>query len=162
VHKFPHQRWLHYEELSRLPGGYAVVGDALCSFDPIFGQGMATAAMEAELLDRMLARGDGFDSISVARAFRRMLKNPWLMTISEALRYPASDGGGPPGLPLLHRFLDRVFECSTTDPEVYRAFLDVMQLHAGPEALFRPKVLWRLLRGRPAEPGAVEPVLHPG
>lgn len=162
TYRYPYQRWLHYEGLHRLPGGYAVVGDALCSFDPIFGQGMAVAAMQAEALDRALARGQGFDSVTFARTCGELVKNPWLMTVGEALRYPMLEGSGPPGLPLLHRFLDRVFDCSTTDPVVYRAFLDVMQLHAGPEALFHPRVLWRLVRGRPAQAGAAAPVLHPG
>lgn len=161
-HKFPYMRWLHYEELPRLPSGYAVVGDAVCCFDPVFGQGMTVGAMEAEMLERTLAAGKGFDSVTFARACGRIAKNPWTMALGEAVRYPTAEASAPPGTPLLHRFLDRVFACSSTDPVVYRAFLDVMQLHAGPEALFRPQVLWRLLRGKPAELGAAAPVSRPG
>ncbi|MCA9652566.1 MAG: FAD-binding monooxygenase [Myxococcales bacterium] len=162
AHKFPYQRWFHYEELDRLPAGFAVVGDAMCSFDPVFGQGMSAGAIEAEALERHLARGQGFDARAFAKACARIAKNPWALTLSEALRYPSSEGQSPPGLPLLHRFLDRVFACSSTDPVVYRAFLDVMQLHAGPETLFRPRVLWHLLRATLAPAGARAPLSRPG
>ncbi|MCX4246528.1 NAD(P)/FAD-dependent oxidoreductase [Paraliomyxa miuraensis] len=160
LHAFPFMRWRHYEEL-RLPMGYGVVGDAMCSFDPVFGQGMTAGAMEAEQLERMLASGRGFDSTSFARACARIAKNPWTLALGEAARYATAETSIP-ALPLLHRFLDRVFACSTSDPVVYRAFLDVLQLHAGPESLFRPHLLWRLARGKPAEVGAAAPMRHPG
>ncbi|MEM9453558.1 MAG: FAD-dependent oxidoreductase [Myxococcota bacterium] len=145
-HTFPRQRWVHYHRLNRLPGGYAVVGDAVCSFDPIFGQGITIGAVEAELLTRALDSRRGFDSMRFARACARFITIPWLLTRIEAFRYPEVEGSRPMGLPLLHPILDRVFERSATDPEVYCAFLDIMQMNRSPLALMRPSVLMRLAR----------------
>lgn len=45
----------HFEQIEDWPCGLLVAGDALCSFDPIHGQGMTVAAIEAEMLDVCLS-----------------------------------------------------------------------------------------------------------
>ena len=56
-YKYPASQRRHFEKLSRFPEGYLVCGDAMCSFNPIYGQGMTTAASEAVLLDECLRAG---------------------------------------------------------------------------------------------------------
>ncbi len=54
VYKFQSNVRNHYEEMPRFPDGYIVVGDAICIFNPVYGQGMTVSAMEAEALNQSL------------------------------------------------------------------------------------------------------------
>jgi flavin-dependent dehydrogenase len=44
----------HYEKLSSQPHNLLVTGDAACAFNPIYGQGMTTAAIGDETLEEAL------------------------------------------------------------------------------------------------------------
>jgi hypothetical protein len=123
-----------------------VLGDAVCAFNPIYGQGMTAAAESAELLDDWLGRP------APARAFqrrlRRLVDTPWLLATGEDYRYPSTEGGRPsPLVRLLHRYVDRVMAVATVDELVDMAFIQVLHLLAPPTTLFAPRVMARALHG---------------
>jgi 2-polyprenyl-6-methoxyphenol hydroxylase-like FAD-dependent oxidoreductase len=153
LHKFPANLRRHYEDLATMPDGLAVIGDALCSFNPIYGQGMTTGAIGAQTLDAALAEhrqrhGDG-ELVGFSPAFQRRLAaridSPWLLTTCEDLRSDAADGERPAWMPLLHWYTRRVQQLTWHDEFVGKRFLEVMHLTKSPSALFHPYIVWRAL-----------------
>jgi 2-polyprenyl-6-methoxyphenol hydroxylase-like FAD-dependent oxidoreductase len=140
----------HYERLQRWPERLLVTGDAACAFNPIYGQGMSVAALDALALHRCLRAQErtcpAGDLSGLARRFQRAVAaasaTPWLMATGEDLRYPTTEGARP-GLAtrLLQRYLDRVNMAATHHVGVNQAFGQVLNLLAPPRTLFRPDVM---------------------
>ncbi|MFD0687294.1 FAD-dependent oxidoreductase [Actinomadura fibrosa] len=145
----------HYERMSTWPKRFLVTGDALCAFNPLYGQGMTVAAKSALTLDACL-RADG-DLDALARRFhRRAVRNaagPWLVATGEDLRYSTTKGGTA-GVQtrVLNRYVDRVQALANVDPRVCGRFVDVLGLTAQPQSLFLPDVLWRAATARTRQP----------
>jgi 2-polyprenyl-6-methoxyphenol hydroxylase-like FAD-dependent oxidoreductase len=149
-----------FERLRRWPERFVVVGDAGCTFNPIYAQGMTVTAMTAVALDHLLAehrRRPGADPSALARQFQRQVARTsagaWTMATSEDLRYPWTEGGRL-DLPtrLMHRYADRVLEVANGNPKVNTAFVNVVNLRHPPTSLFRPRVLVPVLARHRAPP----------
>jgi len=151
VYRFPANHRRMYERMKRFPEGYLVIGDAICSFNPIYGQGMSVAAVEAQALDETLA--GGFENL--ARRFfartRKIVDIPWTIATGEDLRYPQIEGVRPPGSTVVNRYLERVHAVASHEPFVCRKFFDVLNLLAPPTSLFAPRVLLRVLTAKVPE-----------
>ena len=158
--RFKENRWCHYERLKRAPEGLVVLGDALCSYNPAYGQGMTASALEALALDECLrqhrssgaARSRGL-ARKVQQRAGEIVKMPWMLATSEDFRYPQTIGERPLGMRALHWYTRQIHERSADSAYIYRAFLHVMQMMEPPTSLFRPGVIWRLLwksAGKPA------------
>ena len=148
TYRFPANERRHYERMKRFPAGYLVIGDAVCSFNPIYGQGMSVAASEARALDEALA--GGLDNVAprfYART-KKIVDIPWLIATGEDLRYPQIEGPRPPGASVVNRYLERVHAIASSDPFVCRKFFDVLTLLAAPPSLMSPRVVWRVLSRR--------------
>ena len=142
----------HYQRLRRFPERYVVFGDAICGFNPIFGQGMTVAAIEATLLDATLS--EGLDRVG-PRFFARTarpLDAPWSVVVGNDLRFPAAEGRRTWGQRLINAYLSRYLKAAAHDPHLSRAFFDVGNLTRSPEQLLSPALLSRVLfRRRPSE-----------
>ena len=140
-------RWRHFERLAHWPSGLLVLGDAVCAFNPVYGQGMTTAAFGALTLDRCL-RGlrNGFEK-TFQRELAQVVKAPWMLATSEDFRVLGTEGGTP-GLKtrLMNRYMDQVIQLTTSDREVRLAVLKVMHMLESPATLFRPSVLMQVVR----------------
>jgi 2-polyprenyl-6-methoxyphenol hydroxylase-like FAD-dependent oxidoreductase len=167
-HKVPSNLRHYYERMTHFPEGLAVLGDALCSFNPTYGQGMTTSALDVMTLDAALreqARRHAGDITGVADRFRKqvakVIATPWMLATGEDFRYPQTTGERPPGTAFLHWYVGKVHEASTHDRRVTLQFMRVMHMISSPASLFAPPIAIRVLLGpalwgrrtaRPADP----------
>jgi 2-polyprenyl-6-methoxyphenol hydroxylase-like FAD-dependent oxidoreductase len=165
-HRLPHSQWRHYERLPRVPEGLVVVGDAFCSFNPIYGQGITSSALQVELLGECLREGlDGVSRRYFQRA-GRVLKMPWATSTTEDLRLPELGAARSFGSGFLHWYGERFQRLTATDSEAVQTCMEVMHMLKPPEALFSPRMLWKVLagakgRGTPELPRGPEPLSTP-
>jgi 2-polyprenyl-6-methoxyphenol hydroxylase-like FAD-dependent oxidoreductase len=141
--RFPANVRRRYERMRRLPGGLLVVGDAICSFNPIYGQGMTVAALEAIALRDQLRPGTP-STQSVLRALARAIDAPWEFAIGADLSVPEIEGPRPLKRRLANQYMRRLQAAASRDPEVSRAFVRVTGLIDPPEALLRPATALRV------------------
>jgi 2-polyprenyl-6-methoxyphenol hydroxylase-like FAD-dependent oxidoreductase len=146
-YRFPANRRCHYEALGDFPQGYLVAGDAVCSFNPVYGQGMSVALAEAQALDRCLGNGDADLARRYFRDVARIVESPWAIATGEDYRYPQVEGRRPPGFAVISRYMARAHRIATKDPVVLRRFFEVASLLAPPPAMMAPRIAWRVLTG---------------
>jgi 2-polyprenyl-6-methoxyphenol hydroxylase-like FAD-dependent oxidoreductase len=155
-YRFPANRRLYYERLRKFPEGFLLLGDALCCFNPMYGQGVTVAMIEAEALDQCLQLGDEGLALRFLRKAAKLIDTPWTITTGEDFRYAQHSAPRPPGMAVLHRYLERVHHAARHDPVVLRRFFEVVTMLAKPNSMLRPGMLWRVLtasgRGRQVEP----------
>jgi 2-polyprenyl-6-methoxyphenol hydroxylase-like FAD-dependent oxidoreductase len=137
-----------YEHMKRFPDGYLVVGDALCSFNPVYGQGMSVVALEAEALDEELSAGMHGIAVRFYRRARKIIDIAWEIATGEDLRIPQVQGSRPIGFNAISRYLERVHTVAAYDRLVCRKFMDVLNLLASPTSLMSPRVAWRVFSPR--------------
>jgi 2-polyprenyl-6-methoxyphenol hydroxylase-like FAD-dependent oxidoreductase len=154
VYKYAANRWRRFERMQRLPKGLIMMGDAVCSFNPIYGQGMAVAAVEAQTLDRhlreqeMLAGNNGVVGFTqrFQQAIARDITTPWLLSTCEDLRYPGTEGKRSIRTRLFNRYMRRVIELTASDPRMSTTLLRVRNLLKPVNTLFRPHIILAVLR----------------
>jgi 2-polyprenyl-6-methoxyphenol hydroxylase-like FAD-dependent oxidoreductase len=149
VFRFSHDQRRHYERMARFPEGLAVVGDALCSFNPIYGQGMTTSALQAQALGECLRQGLDGVSQRYRQQVGKQLQIPWAMAASGDLRFPEVEGKRPPAFGLTNWYGDRFQQLASFDAEALRLFARVMHMLESPAALFSPRMALKALTARP-------------
>lgn len=137
-----------YERMRDFPEGFLVLGDAFCAFNPIYGQGMTSAALQADALRGLLADGQPQTWRRHFQAMARAVDDPWTISTSNDLGFPGVTGRRTPAVRLVNAYLPRLHELAGRDPQTAAAFLRVAGLLDHPQALFRPGLAWRVLTRR--------------
>ncbi|NUM48369.1 MAG: FAD-dependent monooxygenase [Anaerolineales bacterium] len=152
--RFPLSLRRHYEKLTRFPKGYLVLGDAISSFNPTYGQGMTSAALQTRELEKLLAKNTPLENLAITffKQASKVIDIPWQLAVGEDFRFPATTGPKPAGTDLINRYVEKVHRATLHDEVVGMAFLKVMNLMAPPPSLFHPRILWRVLRAKPTNP----------
>jgi len=148
--------WSHFEQLNRLPVGLIALGDSVGCFNPIYGQGMTTAALAAEALDAVLSdeKSIGTVGIAVQKRLAKILNTPWLMATAVDFQYPETEGKRPGGFAsILQRYFDRLLANMRDDAQTARTFIEVLNMVKTPTSLFDLGLIGKALKIMPLRSG---------
>jgi hypothetical protein len=164
TYRFPSSQRRHYEK-AQLLQGLVTLGDASSSFDPIYGQGMSSAALQAAALERVI-QSVGLQSPELPRKFHskaaRVIDGPWRIAVGGDFGHPATVGVRPRGTAQLNGYIAKVVRAAHVSVPVARAFNGVLQLAAPPTVLLRPDIVIHVLRGARQSPVATgAEIRHP-
>jgi 2-polyprenyl-6-methoxyphenol hydroxylase-like FAD-dependent oxidoreductase len=147
---FPKSVWRHFETLESFPRGLLPLGDSICRFNPVYGQGMTVAAQEATILRDLLAeRGSASDPLDgLAQAFfskiQEVLDTPWALAAVSDFVYPDTRGARPPDLETTLKFGQAIVRLAARDAEIHKLRMEVMNL-LKPRSVYRdPAVVARV------------------
>jgi 2-polyprenyl-6-methoxyphenol hydroxylase-like FAD-dependent oxidoreductase len=144
---FPYSVRRRYDKLDAFPTGLLATADAIASFNPMYGQGMTVAALEAVQLDEQLAKGR-LDARRFFKAAHAIEDVAWKISVSGDLRYPSVQGRRTPDMKVMNKYFDRLLLAARADPRLARQFLRVSGFMEPPQTLFKPWVLRRVLLRR--------------
>lgn len=165
-HRGTANRFRHYERWRAGVAGFAALGDAVAAFNPVYGQGMTSAAVSAGLLAQAVAR-EGLGSPTLPRRFfraqARFLRSPWQLATGADFRVPGTVGTRPPAAGLVNRYLDAFLQAAHDDARAMVRMGEVINMLREPSALFAPGMVARvgvraLRRALAAAPADVPPV----
>lgn len=133
-HRFPTSVQRHYERLTRFPEGFLVIGDAICSFNPIYGQGMSSAALQVQALHQLFnnraANGDNLEGLALDFFPRaaQVIATPWTLAAAFDLAYPQTRGTRTPEMAENSQYFAGVNALAAEDIEVHRRLAEVLYL----------------------------------
>lgn len=133
-YRFPSSLRRHYERLTAFPDGLLVLGDAVCSFNPVYGQGMSVAALQVKALQEVLGercvelRGlDGLAGAFFPKA-ADVIQTPWVLAVGQDLAYPQTTGERPPNMAENAQYFAALNVLALEDLEVHKLLGEVFQL----------------------------------
>jgi 2-polyprenyl-6-methoxyphenol hydroxylase-like FAD-dependent oxidoreductase len=147
---FPESVLRHFERLDGFPRGLLPIGDAICRFNPVYGQGMSVAALEACLLRRLLERlgEDSNPLAALAPAFfaevQTLIETPWSVAILD-FAFPDTRGQRPPDFETMLKFRIALTRLAAEDPAVHKLAAEVQHLLKPRSAYRDPTLVRRVL-----------------
>lgn len=146
---FPASRRHRYEDLEQFPGGLVVTGDAIASFNPIYGQGMSVATLDALALHHALADGRlGALGPRFFVAAAPAIDAVWRMAVGGDFRFGETAGPKPRGTDLFNWYVGKLVRRAQSDGDLADAYLRVFRLERSATSLLRPGIVRRVLFGR--------------
>ena len=142
--RYPASTRRRYEKLNRFPERFLVLGDAACSFNPVYGQGMTVAAQEALTLRSHLERGVP-NPLKFQKDIAKVIDIPWDISAGGDLSFPQVEGKRPAKVKIGNAYMAKVQAAATRDPVVLTGFMRIVGLLDAPQALMRPKMMARVL-----------------
>ena len=150
-YSFPKSVRRHFARLRSFPAGLLPLGDAICVFNPVYGQGMTVAAQEAVLLRRLLGEASGSTALSprLAEDFfagvESILETPWAMAALPDLVFPRATGDRPNDFAQTLQFGAAVTRLAAREPDVHKIMAEVGNLLRPRSAYREPELMRRVL-----------------
>ncbi|MER5262643.1 FAD-dependent monooxygenase [Actinosynnema sp. NPDC002837] len=144
--QFPASQRRRYERMESFPEGFLVLGDAVCSFNPVYGQGMAVAALQALVLAEHLSTGRAPNPLEYFGDIESVVDVPWEIAAGGDLAFPGVAGKRTLKVRMSNAFMARLQVAATHDAGLSEAFLRVAGLVDPPQALMKPAMVLRVLR----------------
>jgi 2-polyprenyl-6-methoxyphenol hydroxylase-like FAD-dependent oxidoreductase len=147
---FPESVRRHFERLDGFPRGLLPIGDAICRFNPVYGQGMSVAALEACLLKKLLERlaEDGDPIAGLASTFfaemQTLIETPWSVAMLD-FAFPETRGQRPTDFETTLKFGIALTRLAAEDPAVHKLTLEVQHLLKPRSAYRDPALVQRVL-----------------
>jgi 2-polyprenyl-6-methoxyphenol hydroxylase-like FAD-dependent oxidoreductase len=147
---FPASVWRHFERIENFPHGLLPLGDSICRFNPVYGQGMSMAAQEACLLHELLKEhsdeGDPFAGLASAFFARAasLIDTPWALAAVPDLADPKTEGQRPKDLAQTLGFSEALNRLAAEDPAVRKLLFEVLHLLKPGSALNDPDLVERV------------------
>ena len=142
--RIPSNRWRRYDKMRRVPDGLLVFGDAICSFNPIYGQGMTVAALESTALRDCLRAGDHALPAQFVQASAKIVRVAWQTAVGSDLALPEVEGARPPSVRVTNAYLQRVLTAAEDDLVVAQRFIRVIGMVDSPASLMHPAIVTRV------------------
>jgi len=147
-YSFTQNRWRHFAQVADFPRGLLPIGDAICRFNPVYGQGMSVAAREAVLLHGLLGRFDRDLLSTLASEFlteaEHLIADPWAMSAIPDFIYPETTGVRPEDLEKRLNFQKRLSQLATRDEAVFQLLMEVRHLLKPLSVLDDPSIVRRI------------------
>ena len=145
---FHQSRWRHFAQVTDFPRGLLPIGDAICRFNPVYGQGMSVAARQASLLFDLLGRSNSDLLSTLAPDFltkaEDLVADPWAMSAVPDFVYPETTGVRPKNLEERLNFQKGLGRLAVRDASVLELLLDVRNLLKPLDALNDPLIVSRV------------------
>lgn len=151
-YRYPASRWRRHDKMRRFPAGLLAFGDAICSFNPIYGQGMTVAALQAIALKRCLRHGEDRLAQRYFRAASKPIKVAWQFAAGGDLALPEVEGPRPASIHITNWYVDKLLAAAESDAVVFKQLSKVSALVDPPIRLMRPAMMLRAVNaGRQRE-----------
>ena len=150
VHRQTANRRQRYHRVPDWPDGLVAVGDALCCFDPIYGQGIAVSACQALRLRTVLAGGLRAGAARrLLRDFERIIDFPWAVAIGQDVRMPTTDSRQSWAQAAMQAWAAELWRRAVQgDRRVHQVLLQTYHLESRPLAMVHPALIASVARGR--------------
>ncbi|MBM2620098.1 FAD-binding monooxygenase [Actinoplanes sp. LDG1-06] len=144
--RFPTTLRRRYDRMERMPEGLLVMGDAVCTPNPVFAQAQSLAALQALALRDELRKGEAPDALAFTRIAGKIVDPAWEMTEGINLSFPGVEGKRTAAWKAMQAYMARLQFAATRDPKVTEAFMRVAGLVDPLPALMAPALALRVLR----------------